>query len=350
MKIAITADLHLRTMENTPERYNALDNILSQCVSQEINLLIIAGDLFDKDQSVFSDFDNICKKTKYKKINIIVIPGNHDPKLAGKNIIAKNVEIIEIAKLVSVDDEWDFMFIPYQNNKKMGEVIQSITSHNIKRKLVIVGHGDFIDSIRDVSPDEPGNYMPTTRKDLEIFQPTRMFLGHIHKANIGKTVSNPGSPIGLDITETGYRSFIIFDTNSNTISQERIDCDRLYFQTSLVVFPVKNGEELLRDSIKTNIKNWGISKKDEKKAIIRVNIAGFSPDRKSLQKLLSKEFTDYELNEEISLDEVQSGGDEERNYILEKSLEELNILNEELKIDGLEHNIYLSLLDQVYGD
>ena len=84
MKVAITSDLHLRTKKENPERYNALDNILTQCVDLGIHELFIAGDLFDKDLSSYSDFEKVCKNPDYKDVKIRVIPGNHDNTLSNK--------------------------------------------------------------------------------------------------------------------------------------------------------------------------------------------------------------------------------------------------------------------------
>jgi len=57
MKVAITADVHLRTKEGYPERYNALRDILNQIQVEHINFLFIAGDLFDKEFHDYSDFE-----------------------------------------------------------------------------------------------------------------------------------------------------------------------------------------------------------------------------------------------------------------------------------------------------
>ena len=47
MKIAVTADLHLKSREECPERWNALENIINQMLAEDIKILIIAGDLFN---------------------------------------------------------------------------------------------------------------------------------------------------------------------------------------------------------------------------------------------------------------------------------------------------------------
>jgi DNA repair exonuclease SbcCD nuclease subunit len=68
MKIAITADIHLKNKEKYPERYNALKNILDQLIESNINNLIIAGDLFDINSQNYSVFDDLCKQKKYVTI------------------------------------------------------------------------------------------------------------------------------------------------------------------------------------------------------------------------------------------------------------------------------------------
>ena len=58
MKIAFTADCHLTTQAKNPERFQALSNIFKQCKDNDIQLLVIAGDLFDKASGTDpNDFD-----------------------------------------------------------------------------------------------------------------------------------------------------------------------------------------------------------------------------------------------------------------------------------------------------
>ena len=94
MKIAITADCHLTTIEDHPERYQAFENILDQLVKRNIEVLIVAGDLFDKGMTNYADFEGICRKKKYQTIQIRVLPGNHDPNLKEGNFTAPNINVI----------------------------------------------------------------------------------------------------------------------------------------------------------------------------------------------------------------------------------------------------------------
>ena len=62
MKVAVTADVHLKTKSETPERYNALEDILNKCLEQDIDNIIIAGDLFDQETNNYGDFEKLCLK------------------------------------------------------------------------------------------------------------------------------------------------------------------------------------------------------------------------------------------------------------------------------------------------
>ncbi|MGZ5501776.1 MAG: metallophosphoesterase, partial [Nitrososphaeraceae archaeon] len=68
MKIAITADIHLKTNKEYPERYNVLKNMVDQLLEEGISTLIIAGDLFDIKSQNYSLFDELCKQEKYSQI------------------------------------------------------------------------------------------------------------------------------------------------------------------------------------------------------------------------------------------------------------------------------------------
>ncbi len=142
MKVAITADLHLRTKKEYPERYKALDNILGQCVDLGIDELLIAGDLFDKDLSSYSDFEEVCKKTAYKDIKIKVIPGNHDRALSNTKLVLDNLEVIDKPKIIGIDEDWNIVFVPYEVNKLMGEIIQSLFPGIGNKNWIVVWHGD----------------------------------------------------------------------------------------------------------------------------------------------------------------------------------------------------------------
>ncbi len=75
MKIAFTADVHLTSRKIHPERFKALDTILTQMKKEGCTILIVAGDLFDKDLRNYAEFDAICKKKKNQATRYPCDPG-----------------------------------------------------------------------------------------------------------------------------------------------------------------------------------------------------------------------------------------------------------------------------------
>jgi calcineurin-like phosphoesterase family protein len=174
MKIAITADVHLRTREEHPERYNALENIIEQIEAENIETLIIAGDLFDKDSRSYTDFEKLCKK--HGGVQLHIIPGNHDPVISEKGIVGENIHIYT-APITSEIDSTTFLFLPYEEKANMGEKIAEVENEIKEEKWVLVAHGDYYGGARQTNPLEPGTYMPLSRKDLERFNPP-LWSGH----------------------------------------------------------------------------------------------------------------------------------------------------------------------------
>jgi hypothetical protein len=73
MKVAITADNHLSTKDAHPERFTTFGNILKKCDHLGIDLLIVAGDMFDKIGHSFTEFESIYRDNEPKGLRTIVI-------------------------------------------------------------------------------------------------------------------------------------------------------------------------------------------------------------------------------------------------------------------------------------
>ena len=315
MKIAITADLHLTTRQESPERYQALENILEQMIKDRIDTLIIAGDLFHETSRNYSEFEKLCKSTRYKHIQFHVIPGNHDAGIENALFAAENLTVYSEPEVHAFDlMSIPFLFIPYKKGKTMGEIVASFSPEFDDNRWVLIGHGDWIEGMREVNPLEPGFYMPLSRTDLEAFKPVRVVLGHIHKPMDRSIVHHPGSPCPLDINETGRRRFLIADTENGSIRSQSVDSPRLYFNESFIILPVQDESAYLRAQVESRIENWRLTDKERSIARIRIKVYGYTSDRRVLMKVLKncyKGFTYYREGEP-DIEEVYVANDPER--------------------------------------
>ncbi len=320
MKIAITADVHLKTGQEYPERYNALKNILDVLAGEDIHTLIIAGDLFDAGSQNYAVFDELCRDKKYAGIDFHVIPGNHDSTMGPKYFTAPNIRIYSQPTLVSVGEMGPgFFFVPYIAGGSMGEVIAKHKS-SLPDRWVLVGHGDYLSGTRDPNNYESGVYMPLGRSDIEYYNPARVILGHIHKKMDTGKVYYPGSPCGMDINETGRRNFIVLDTNDLSIIEKKVNTEYLFFIENLLALPTSNEFEDIKAKITSFIEGWGLNSQEVLKARVRLKVKGYTSDKKMLEAVIKQSLEGFKFynDEGADLAEVSLFNDPERVGIVER--------------------------------
>ena len=222
MKIAITADLHLAIKEDYPERYNALENILGQIENENIESLLIVGDLFDRDFHSYAGFESLCKK--HPQIQIHIIPGNHDAGISGESIVGPNIHIYTAPTSVVLGST-TFLFVPYKEKTKMGEQIASLEQEIRGKDWILVGHGDYYGGTKELNPLEPGTYMPLSRENVLTFNPRAVFLGissnwtlNAQSRSANATYSSPILPRN--------RPIMLKCQGENTIRYSSLSCKR----------------------------------------------------------------------------------------------------------------------------
>lgn len=327
MKLAITADVHLRSKDKTPKRWIALENILNQLRSRKIKDLIIAGDLFDAESRNYSEFDKLCKNKKFKEIDIHIIPGNHDLGLKETNFVADNIHIYEQPAIVNQND-LKFLFVPYLPDKTMASVLADFAPKD--SPWVLIGHGNWAETIRSINPTEPGIYMALSKKVVKEYQPSLTVLGHVHKKmdDHDYNVYYPGSPCGLDITETGRRSYLILDSDTLGIQRKEIETGVLYFDEDIVIYPIENEQKYWqKEAVKLKSK-WNLKESEKEKAVIRINISGFSSNKRELKNYFDKEFKDFEgwKEKKIEMSNLNSSDNYELLKISEQVSKRINNL------------------------
>jgi DNA repair exonuclease SbcCD nuclease subunit len=354
MKVALTADLHLSTQANHPARYHALENILSQMIAEGLKTLVVAGDLFDLSLQNYAEFEALCKQPEYEGVEFYLLPGNHDHALQEAAIAADNVHVQNEPSLVRLDPQGPpFLFLPYQEGITMGELIQPFHPDLIPDRWVLVGHGDWSEGITEPNPYEPGVYMPLTSKDLRSYQPAQAFLGHIHKPFDHDRIHYAGSPMGLNITETGLRRFLLYDTQSGKVESRPVDTDIIYFDEHFVVVPTEDEVAYIKEAVEARIRGWGISEPQHEKVQVRVRAGGYCADRRGLLRALETAFEGYAFykGEAPDISGVSQAEDPELSYIAERLEARLAELDWPSGSDEpTPEEILLAALKVIYGD
>jgi len=319
MRIALTADIHLSIKGEHPERYNALENIFEQVEAENIEALFIAGDLFDKDFQNYSEFEKLCKK--HSKIQIHVIPGNHDAGIRKESIVGANIYVYTVPTTIEIGST-TVVLVPYKEKTTMGEQIASLREEIRGSDWILIGHGDYYGGLKELNPLEPGTYMPLSRENVLNYAPRAVFLGHIHKPSNWGNVYYTGSPCGLDICETGRRRFLVYDTADESVKPSLAVTDVLYFDESFVIMPVDDELSLLKQEIAKRIEAWNIDASEQSKVLVRVEAIGYAMDRGAILSTLQEGFDGFKYynNEVPSIDRLSTSIDRQLSAIAERTM------------------------------
>jgi len=350
MRIGITADLHLTAREDHPERYNSLENILTLLEAQGSQTLLIAGDLFDKDFRNYSEFERLLKK--YPQIQMHIIPGNHDVNISEKAIVAPNLHIYTVPIAVELGSV-TFALIPYKEETNMGDEIVTLAESIRDIEWILVGHGDYYGGVRERNPLEPGTYMPLSRENIEVFKPREVFLGHIHKYCDQGKVCYPGSPCSLDITETGKRRFLLYDTEDGSVKSLWVSTDIIYFDETFIVVPSEDEVPRVQQEIKKRMESWNLEPSEQTKAVIRVRAIGYATDRQAIFSVLKEGFGKFKFynGKEPSIEQLSVSTDRQLNAIAERTIQLVDELDWDFGGDKPEkQTVKLAALSLIYGE
>ena len=255
-------------------------------IGSRIGILIIAGDLFDAENRSTAEFESLCSQSKYRHLHVHIIPGNHDARLKARSFAAENLTVYSEPELKRFDlVSLPILFLPYRE-QTMGEAVAAFHADLKPGEWILIGHGDWADTLREPNPLEPGVYMPLTRLDVEATKPARTILGHIHKPFDRDAVHIPGSPCGLDITETGRRRILVLDTDTGSVQDLPLETDHLYFDERLIVLPLEREEDFIRERMEALIRTWGINDSERKRIVVRLKVSGYTTDKQRLMKIL----------------------------------------------------------------
>lgn len=328
--IAVTADLHLTRGDQNPERFHALENILDQMLQEKVTVLFLLGDVFHENTQNYSEFEAVCRDARYRSIQFHLIPGNHDLHLSPQFFSAENIIVHSQPELFSLTKkDFPILCLPYMREKTMGEEIVRFRDQLPDFQWILFGHGDWVEGLREPHPMEPGVYMPLTRTDIEAWKPACVILGHIHKPMDRDVVHYPGSPCGLDITETGLRRFLLLDPTTGQVSPRTVHTDVIFFSERLVMVPVEEEEKYIQNAFEAMKKSWGIGNKDLDRIRLRLEVTGYTRDKKALEKAIGSVFESIAFfpNGEQDLSDVSVTGERELSEMVEVLSHELDAMN-----------------------
>lgn len=307
MRLAITADVHLTNEEKHIQRANALRDVIKQSKEQHVERLVIAGDLYDQDSSNPRVFEEIVRESLPLPFQIMILPGNHDPRLS-TSLFSSDlpIEVITTPEIRNFNPNQTFMFIPYGSDRSIGAELERAKNSLPDNNFILFSHGDLPDQVKQRNTYEQGLYMPLYRNDLQKFAPRKVFLGHIHIPHSIGNVYYPGSPCGLDISETGPRSFLIYDTEVDQVSKIQIATDFVYYIETLTLVPDGIEFQQISNAVRGWSKKWLSVFPTHARLIVRITVNGYSTNRGVVEESIRAEIRNLNLSMPIEIEKVDT--------------------------------------------
>ena len=274
MKIAVISDLHLGfrqygSLEREIDFYNQFLKVCNEINKQAPEMVIIAGDLFDKPNPSPSAINAYKKGIRSLKAETIcVIKGNHTMLLRDNHYAIDDffgedefegyyfLDDSSISKENIIVD--GITYRPNSNIKEFLEIQENFAEHRNKDTYnILVVHQSFKEFCGFTGEE-------LSIEDIYYLPYDVVICGHIHsrfhtKLQSGTWFIQPGSIERMNTTEAldeqkNGKGFYLIDTDDNSVSFFEIKCEREFLLGEIILKEEKDIEKHLDDIEKITTK------------------------------------------------------------------------------------------------
>lgn len=269
IKILHCADIHIDTpFKDLPENLadkrkeeikDTFINIIDLCKKERIQILLIAGDVFDNLRVYKNSLELLKNKfNEIKHIRVFIAAGNHDPYNkksfyelidwpTNVHIFKNDIEEIFLKDLNTVVCGFSFKDNYIRERKLKDYTIPDIYSNSIK---IMVCHG--VITTEKVANSGEIQYNPITEVDIKTLSVDYLALGHTHRFSginrLEKTAySYSGCPEGRGFDELGDKGVILGEIGNNYVDLKfKSICKRRYIEKEISVDGCSCHEDLAK--------------------------------------------------------------------------------------------------------
>lgn len=267
MKLIHIADIHLGAKpekgklwgeEREREIYETFSNVINCCNQEEVDLLLIAGDLFHKQPSMQELKEVNCLFEQLNKTRVVIIAGNRDYISPCSNYIefewCNQVVMLKEKKMRRVyfeDINTEIYGLSYHTRDIYEALYQRVQPIQLEHINILLAHGGDDRNI------------PINRKLLEQAGFDYVALGHIHKPQqIGERMVYAGSLEPLDKSELGEHGYYMVNIQKedmvSEVSIELIPCAKRKYRRLEVQVTSQTTNHALYHSLRKAIQEFGV--------------------------------------------------------------------------------------------
>lgn len=271
VSILHTADLHIGAQcsylgtEAAIRRREVLktfENIINLANENKVDLLLIAGDLFDSNKiedvlinGVFAALD------KLTDTKVIIALGNHDPYTADSPFFNRNLK--DNIHILGKEDS--VITFENLNCRVYGASFDGVYNDGAPRFSLTPPSDDFINLMvihGEARSDMGGNYRPITPEFVKYSGMDYIALGHVHTRSevqyMGTTaIAYCGCPEGQGFDESGEKGIYMGKVSKGNADLNFIPtAKRTHYCLDVDITDAKNIEEKIKEEIEKSDKNF----------------------------------------------------------------------------------------------
>jgi exonuclease SbcD len=319
-------------------------NALKYSNDNNVDYLIISGDLFDTELMKMSDVNNVFKGLGELDANVLIITGNHDPLKSDSfwNTVKheKNIYIFkdEVSKLSFPKDNLEVYGHSWNRYYISEKVFDDVPNIDYSKINILIAHGDIY--------TKKTNYLPIDKKNLVALNFDYVALGHIHKQDfITDRISYPGSLEPFDFSETGKHGFNLIELDKKNINATFIP----FAKREFIVKDIELDGEMTENDIYTLINNVD-SNENKELNMYRIVFKGrynyqIDLDKNYLSEIFSNDFSYIEFKNKAKFDfDIDTLKQENKDNIIGKYIERFDTVDLDNEINKQAFNLGIELL------
>jgi len=235
------------------ERWETLQKILKICEDEEINVLAICGDLFDKNPDIKDLRKAVQELFSDNEFDTLIIPGNHDAEVCGDMYFGDRGKLLSGSSRTKNYPETRFVGLPCKELRKeevLDEIRRLRGTLSDDKTNILLYHGELLDAFYagENYGEEEGRTMPVKLSYFRELPIGYVLAGHFHtnfsiwQMDNGGFFVYSGSPIPIKRKETGKRKVNIFEVGKPP-SPRTLDVP-FYQPIDLTLDPIENENPL----------------------------------------------------------------------------------------------------------
>jgi len=260
MKILHTGDIHLKSVND--ERLEAFREIINIGKRENIDVLVIAGDMFDKGINGEELRPHIRRLFEDVDFETLILPGNHDYGVFKSGLYwGKNTKVLNDYMQPYSKDDVDFWALPFEDISEE-EILKRLYEINEKmddsRTNILIFHGELVDAYgwsAGFGDEGEYRYMPIKKTYFKNTKIKYVLAGHYHtnfdviELPNGGYFVYPGSPVSITSKETGKRKVNIFQVGEIPQEYSLSTFHYEYFEVHLDPFKEQNPIESIKEVV-----------------------------------------------------------------------------------------------------